>query len=230
MTDMMVSTGELVLRGHVVPKLVAMVDIDGVLRNFMSSWILRWWGIYGEGPQFNPYAWNCIEQAGDHVGLSQTQSYDLIFRTHGFDVMALAQPYPNAIEMMGLLRRMGYTIVLATAQATPEIQRGTQAWLRLHKVPYDYLVWATNKAVVQADLYIDDRQETLQMLRETYPAAWIVGVDRPWNNPGIIEGVIETKHYGEIAVTAMGLRDIWERQIFKTLEQDWGLRVAPWAR
>jgi len=159
-----------------------MCDIDGVLRDFDTSWKDKWEKEFGTRPGPNG-KWGQIADAGLEQGLSPEESYDLVFRTWGYEVMFNAQPYPGAIwGLKKLYIDFGVTFVaLVSAQYTPETRKATTHWIRRWGLPYDGVVYTENKAAVKANVYIDDKSATVRELSERYPNARLFCPKRVWN-------------------------------------------------
>ena len=160
-----------------------MLDVDGVLRNFDGSWKYEWGMWTGDPPLCDSRSWNQIEQAAEAACIDYEEAYDYIFRKRGFKVMALANPEPGHYSLVNYLKSKGDRVIIATHQSTPETRAGTIFWLKkwgLWRLA-DLVVFTGVKASIVADIYVDDRVETLLDLRERYPLAKIIAPVVPWN-------------------------------------------------
>lgn len=156
-------------------------DVDGVLRNFKDEVTLKWFNHFGSVPQIGRDEWSFIYIWGHLHGMTREEVDHLVFKVWGQEIMQDARPYSGAIPMLSGLKDLGCKIILATAQRTRETQIGTVNWVREWFVPHDKLVFATNKTAIKANIYIDDRFETIKDLERLYPDALNLLVNRPWN-------------------------------------------------
>lgn len=187
---------------------VVMLDIDGVLRDFHSSWQAQWRLHFGRDPHYIIGSWNAMEQAGAHEGLSPQESLDLVFRRWGWSIMSGALPYPSAKEAVKFFWYRGWRVVLGTHQDTPEIQRATKHWVKEWEIPYDLMVFTDNKASIKADVYVEDKAETLLSLAGLYyPGSVIVRISRPWNESKIIPSDYRFQTY-------RGVDDLLSKQLY----------------
>ena len=92
---------------------------------------------------------------------------------------ANAPEIPMAKETIAALRKDGHQIVFATHQ-NPGNEGHTLEWLRNHGFEYDALFFGENKSLVDADVIIDDRVETLQSFHKKNGTLAIC-FDQPWN-------------------------------------------------
>lgn len=158
-----------------------MFDLDGVIRDFQTSWMGAWTCYFGDPPHFDPWAWDQIDQAALAIGWTKEAARDLLFRTKGYEIMSGALSYPGSVRAVQLARANGWRVIIATHQMTPETRAGTRAWLKAYQLPYDLLVFTENKAAIMADVYFEDKPENLVTIRGTHWDATVFQVERPWN-------------------------------------------------
>ncbi len=160
-----------------------MLDVDGVLRDFNHSWKATWREWTGERAVSDPTSWRQIAEAAKYLGLPEQEALDYIFREKGFEVMAEAEPYPCAMSFVNFLKSCDHRVIIGTHQMTPETRAGTRAWLSRTGIGplADLIVFTGVKASIVADVYIDDRVETLLDLQQRRPLSLILAPNRPWN-------------------------------------------------
>jgi len=120
-------------------------------------------------------------------------AFDFYFMQHGHDITANAEVFPGAHAAIRDLQFLGHHVIIATDQPTVETRLGTLKWLYDHAITPDELLFTSDKTDVDADWYIDDRQEHLLALVNSPSLPWyvnIVGIDRPWNKLEEIEGIL----------------------------------------
>jgi hypothetical protein len=91
------------------------------------------------------------------------------------------------LEMMYKQAEEGHYIVIITDRpfgSSPEVsQKITVEWLHEHDVYYDELIFSPDKTCRWTDLFIDDKIENYDALREAGTNAFLL--NRPWNEvPG----------------------------------------------
>lgn len=160
---------------------VIMLDIDGVLRNFDTAWQRAWETFTGAPPVCDPDSWDKIDQAADNAGLDRDYAHYMIFEYWGYQIMSTAPHYSGAWEVAHRLKASGWTVILASDQFTTQTRGGTRAWLADNGIPHDYLIWANNKAAIRADVYVEDKPDTLITLKATYPKSAVYRLAQPWN-------------------------------------------------
>lgn len=154
------------------------IDIDGVLRDWMNSWLRIFEQKHGYRPDIKPVwegPWLALEEAG------YEDPKKLLFVEWGWDVTANAEPYPQAKQTIRAMKNKGHTIIIATDQPTDETKAGTLAWLSKHFILPDELVFTSRKYEVEADFYIDDNDRNIFKLALHRPDSHIVRILRPWN-------------------------------------------------
>jgi len=157
-----------------------MLDLDGVLRDLVGNWRRMWTAKFGE-PQCDPSSWRQFAQAGAAVGMDEEETYRLLFDEWGYELTSSALPYPGAVGCVRNLRKAGHWVVIGTDQRTENMRFGTVSWLAFFRVPFDELVFTSDKATIEADVYVEDRPETLLALKRQMPGRLVVRMRRPWN-------------------------------------------------
>ncbi|MDQ4040465.1 MAG: hypothetical protein M3141_01790 [Actinomycetota bacterium] len=152
------------------------VDIDSTLHHY--------WGQLAEVAQRRfgvalPYD---EQHTWDIDLLTPVQLAECVAETHGPELVAAAQPYPGAVEVIAGWRARGHTIHVASHRA-PAAQAHTAEWLERIGLPFDELRcdygkvdWAQAAGI---DLLVDDSPANLLHAREAgiVPAT----LRHPWN-------------------------------------------------
>lgn len=194
-----------------------MFDLDGVLRDFDSSWQRAWHKHMGSPPDYpNPLAWDRPGDAAVSIGLPRERGIGLVLGDWGYEVMSQASCYRGALMSVARARANGWRIIVATDQPNPQCRAGTLTWLKRHRVPYDMLVWAKDKRVVKANVYFEDKTQNLIQLALTYPKSTVYWVKRGWNQDlmdiqkTVDLGLVPIRNAGHVL---FGLRSTWERNL-----------------
>ncbi|MEG6584188.1 5' nucleotidase, NT5C type [Dendrosporobacter sp. 1207_IL3150] len=91
----------------------------------------------------------------DHINKFDRLHYDLHKETY-----KIAEVKPDAPEFMQWLKKQGYTIVILTYRDLRHCIDDTRAWLKKHRIPYDYIFNTDNKVsfckVWKIPILIDD--------------------------------------------------------------------------
>jgi hypothetical protein len=168
-----------------------MFDLDGVLRNFELSWRIKFAEVFKTPiPLPSPY-WHYMYDMVKSQGVDDP--FEFYFMQHGEDIMADAEPYECAYDVISELQFLDHDIIIATDQPTRETRLGTLKWLNKHAIVPDELIFTSNKNHIDADWYIEDKQENLlnlMGLQLTLPWIYVVGIRRAWNSLDDIEGII----------------------------------------
>ena len=163
-----------------------MFDVDGVLRDWTSSWLRIFEQKHGYRPDVKP-VWEGPLLALEEAGYLNPEH--LLFTQWGWDVTANAEPYPQAKQTVRAIKDEGHTVVVVTDQPTDETKAGTLAWLSKHFILPDELVFTNKKYEVDADFYIDDNDRNIFKLALHRPDSSIVRILRPWNEKFHYDGL-----------------------------------------
>lgn len=177
-----------------------MFDVDGVLRDFDTTWRALWWETFGVLPRSSTH-WEYMFDCGKEQGLTKEETYDLVFHRWGARIMTTASPYCGSLEWFSKIQKQGHTIIIATHQPTKPMKSATMHWLTFNGIIPDEIYFVEDKYEVEADFYIDDRPRTLKWLPWYHPKAVVVGMDRPWNNVYEMENIYpvnSVREYWEI--------------------------------
>lgn len=157
-----------------------MVDLDGVVYDFVDT--LTYWCRWREGMSSDrlpyPASWDFYR---DQWGLTLEEFLAIGGRAVD-DGYLFAEGYSieGAIDGLHALRDAGHTIHIATDRSYGSRSvENTERWLTANAVPYDSLTFGRDKSVVDADIYIDDRDKNVEALRAAGKSAVIF--DQPWN-------------------------------------------------
>jgi len=104
------------------------------------------------------------------------------------DLLATAEPYPDAVKVLRKLKHQGHKIFIITKRYRKDIDVTTE-WLQLNKIPFEKVVVTDfrEKGVfanrLKLDFFLDDLEENLYEMYKA-KAHWHKGlflITRPWN-------------------------------------------------
>lgn len=155
------------------------LDLDGVLYDFEGLWQARAARLLGvHVPAVSTRKW---DQMAEQLGLASNDQFWKWFRdTGGFE--ADGPLYPYAQELVASLAAHRYQVTVVTSR--PEWAREQTYQLFLYRfASLPSLVFTEKKWEVPADVYFEDRPETLLSLSVNRPEATVIRVAQPWNDP-----------------------------------------------
>lgn len=153
------------------------VDLDGVCYDFADSLRTFLEGTHRKYPE--PTRWEFYEDWGftlpEFIELCHEGVNAGVIFTEG-------DPFPGTVEALTRLHSAGHTIHIVTDRSFGSAggsEAATRLWLDGHKIPFDSLTFTSDKTIVRADYFIDDK---LQNYDELFAAGVEVYLfDRPWN-------------------------------------------------
>jgi 5'(3')-deoxyribonucleotidase len=156
-----------------------LVDVDGVLADFITSFMRCYEYLGGETPEgFKWEEWGSFEKLPDKDLLNAAWAHPLLFGGH-------LDPYPGAMPALKKLNKV-HEVYLVTSIASPwetHVPARTR-WLR-NNAPFldirKQVIVANNKGVVQGDLLVDDYLVNLAEWSSWNPLGCPVVIDHPWN-------------------------------------------------
>lgn len=149
------------------------VDIDGVLRDFVSALIESYKKDF-PGHEVQPVTeWGLEKFFPIGKGI-----YSYAFTERRVEVFEKAKPYDKAKEFVAELRRRGHHVCLLTTQPRAN-EHLTLNWLVLMGIEYDSIVFSSRKDLFRFDVLLDDAEHNLRAVRSA--GARAICFDRPWN-------------------------------------------------
>lgn len=157
------------------------IDLDGVCYDFAASLRRYLWGWhrFEESACPEPTRWEFYED----WGLSLK---DFLRMCHeGVDagvIFTWGNPFPGVTEALSALRRAGHTLHVVTDRSfgsNGRSEAATRSWLDRHRLPFDSITFTSDKTVVRADYFIDDKIENYDALHAAGVEVYLF--DRPWN-------------------------------------------------
>ena len=103
-------------------------------------------------------------------------------------MLSSVEPYPEAIKVLNIFRKMGHKIFIVTKREK-YLKEDTVKWLHTHKIPFDKLIVTNHEPKstfarkYRLDCFVDDLEENLEELYKN-KATWKKGLmlmSRPWN-------------------------------------------------
>lgn len=136
-----------------------LIDLDGVVVDLMGDAVSR--GLFDHPP----CRW-------DFTGCCTTRTQNDIFAG---DIFARADPIPGAVPSVQSLINMGYDVQFVSTPWPTNHQsaKNKYEWVETYGFPAKLLTLTHNKALIPADVLIDDRPGLVGPWRQvTYPQAW----------------------------------------------------------
>lgn len=157
------------------------IDLDGVcydfgdsLRHYLWGWCRR-----DEATMPEPTRWEFYEDWG--LDLKQ-----FLQACHaGVDagvIFTWGDPFPGVREALSALHSAGHTLHVVTDRSfgsNGNAERATRAWLDRYKLPFDSLTFSSDKTIVRADYFIDDKLQNYDELHAAGVEVYLL--DQPWN-------------------------------------------------
>lgn len=170
------------------------VDIDGTLADYYRHFHLfaeAWIGIGWSGPVYRgaePY-WVWFTKAFD-VDRATFRAVKLAYRQGG--MKRTQPPLRGAAEFMRMLSKLDAEIWLTTTRPHDRFDRvdpDTREWLRRHYIPFDGLLYDSDKYAVLAErvdqsrvvAILDDLPEQIERAAEVFGKGVPILIGNPWN-------------------------------------------------
>lgn len=149
------------------------IDVDGVLRDFIASLVAVYLREYPD------HKVSLIASRKLHECFPLGEKiYEFMDETFAWEILAEAPPYPGAIESLQNWRHE-FDIVIASNQP-PLGKAPTLVWLGTHHVPTNEIHLTAEKQLLSGAAILDDFVDNLEKFASTGRLA--VCMDRPWNH------------------------------------------------
>jgi 5'(3')-deoxyribonucleotidase len=149
-----------------------LIDLDGVVRDFIGSLITVYKKIY---PSHTILPVNS-RRLEDFFPI-QSEIYKFMEAGHIEEIMENAPPYPGAVQAMQRWQNE-FEIIVVSAQ--PEISKfSTYIWVGKHQIPTNEVHITYNKSEIEGIALLDDFVDNLEEFAATNRFA--VCLDQPWN-------------------------------------------------
>lgn len=184
------------------------IDTDGVIRNFLDKTIEVYKRTYPEHQveEVTNWALHRFFPIGKRV-------YDFIYKEHTVEIFTEANLYEGAIEFLNGVKK-DYRIILCSSQPNILAMRHTVMWYELNKIPYDDIVFTTDKWKLHADFLIDDSPKQLDMaIKNDCGIKCIIPFIQPWN----IEYIKGLQNYRHKYNPLLGTENIASKEKFRIL-------------
>lgn len=150
------------------------IDVDGVLRDFMTASI----DVYKK--YFDP---DCNVVHDDITQYDYRNKLPLIgknyhnnfYNKYPKEIYVDAKPYDDILEQLEVLYKH-HTINIVTKQPVG-LEKYTLEWLEKYNVKYHNIMFTQNKNLIRGDVLIDDYIDNLEKFTIGTP----VCMDQPWN-------------------------------------------------
>lgn len=170
------------------------IDLDGVVADFNAGWIRLHRDEFGSDlrPEMVT-TWGGIHELGGFADMRAFWRW-----ARGNDdrpsIFRHLDPYPDAIETLHRLDRIGHEIVIVTTK--PRWARvDTLRWLADHDLPTAEVHMTDTKYVIDCDVYLDDAPHVLDELVRHRSDRTVCRFVRPWNDP--VDGAVDVASWQE---------------------------------
>lgn len=155
---------------------ILLIDIDGILRDFVASVLHVYKKYINTQSELLPEhinTWN-METL---LGMSKEQFIDTFLNKYLLETMYEAKPFPG-YENVNRLRKFMYVHIVTSQR--PQSQTITLRWLQKYNIEYDAISFIDRKHHIKGDIIIEDRPKTLQLLRKLNEHK-VITMHRPYN-------------------------------------------------
>ena len=156
-------------------KKIVKLDIDGVLRNMLTSMVEVYNKEFDENMTELDVSTYDISQAFPKLG---KDAFDFLFVQHAEETLVKAEVYPGVAEAVKRLCEH-CTVVIVSYQPSLDAKIKTMQWLYNHDIEVDAVVFTSDpsKSILKADYIIDD---CVDYLKEV-PGEYQLCVKQPYN-------------------------------------------------
>ena len=151
------------------------VDVDGVIRDFMSATIDVYKKHYDKDCKVTHD--DITEYFFNKTLPLITGDYHTFYKKYPKEIFEDAKPYSGELCSLDFLKSEGNTINIVTKQPKG-LEKYTLNWLEQWKVPYDSLMFAQDKNLIIGDILVDDYIGNLKNYKVGFP----ICLKRPWNS------------------------------------------------
>ncbi len=162
-------------------KLRILVDIDSVAADTLPYWLDRIATDTGVRAQISDITLWDMAKCPPLTTLAPKQIFGVL-QAEGF--IRNVPPMPGVATALKRLMDQGHEIYLVTARHGPVSMPATIEWMKEHLPfmnPEKQLIFAYDKNLLQADIIIDDKAETLEKYLAAHPRSLAYKVNYPYN-------------------------------------------------
>lgn len=161
-------------------KLTILVDMDGILVDLYQYWLKLIEADHGVGVDPDEIVRWDMHTCGPLVALGAKKTYAYL-QQPGFFLNAPA--LPGAIEGFQELLHRGHDVVIASSAAGGQSAKEKYEWLaqKIPNLSRDNVSLITRKELLDGDVLIDDRAETLVKYATRRPESLCLGIGYPYN-------------------------------------------------
>ena len=142
------------------------IDIDGVLRDMLSSMISIYNETFKQNLTINQIEDYDIAKSFPAFQTTCRDPYKFFFDEHEKWTILSPNPYDGVVFSMKKLHDKGHKLVIVTKQPSTASKKDTIEWLYMWDIPYDEIHFANEKWRIEGDILIDDNPEYLNEERE----------------------------------------------------------------
>ena len=155
------------------------IDIDGVLRDMLSTMCKLYNESYGENIQ----PCDVVDYDVDKVftkcnEVSGISAKRFFFYEFSYDLCRLSDIIESAKEAMDILHDLGYYIIIVSCQKDYNSRQYSLEWLEEHRIYYDSICFTDRKDLIYGDIIVDDNPDFLNMCDEEEEK---ILIDAPYN-------------------------------------------------
>ena len=166
-------------------RLTVACDMDGILANFLDDWLYKVWDRHAVGLEVEEIKdWDL--KAHPKLKPFRKQIDDIINTPWFFRNLSVINGARNGIDR---LLSWGHDVTILTAakmrdeESSARVRDEKTKWLRDYFPSIKNIVFTTaaTKHEFKADVYIEDRPDTLLRMAEANPKALVTGIIWPYN-------------------------------------------------
>lgn len=167
-----------------VDRKIIKIDIDGVLRDMLSTMC----EIYNESYEDSIQPCDVTEYDVDKIftkcndisGISAKRFFFYEFSNH---LCLHSGIIDKAKEAMDILHDLGYYIIIVSYQKDYNSRQYSLEWLKNHHIYYDSICFTDRKDLIYGDIIVDDNPEFLDMCSDGEET---ILIDAPYNRDNIV--------------------------------------------
>lgn len=155
--------------------MIIALDIDNVGRNFTGALTREYIKDY---PEHRDMLKPILRWGLDEFFPIGKRIYSYFNKERAYEIFERGHAYKGFVEFVHLLRARGHKVIFCTNQF-PGTEKYTLRWIQVHRLDNDGICFLVNKALLRADILLDDGVHNLEDFERSGGVA--VAFEQPWN-------------------------------------------------